>query len=101
MLCDNCGKREANVRYSENINGKTEACGIGKGLKTKINATPVFKKLPLSMLHFQKPSDNYTIYNSVFSSLKHKYIYSKVNITAFYHYSDILLMSIRKCCFFR
>ena len=24
MLCDNCGKREANVRYSENINGKTK-----------------------------------------------------------------------------
>ncbi len=22
MLCDNCGKREANVRYSENINGR-------------------------------------------------------------------------------
>ena len=21
MLCENCGKREANVRYSENING--------------------------------------------------------------------------------
>ena len=21
MLCDNCGKREANVMYSENING--------------------------------------------------------------------------------
>ena len=22
MLCDNCGKKEANVRYTENINGK-------------------------------------------------------------------------------
>ena len=22
MLCDNCGKKEANVRYWENINGK-------------------------------------------------------------------------------
>ena len=22
MLCDNCGKREANIRYTENINGK-------------------------------------------------------------------------------
>ena len=22
MLCDNCGKREANVRYQENINGQ-------------------------------------------------------------------------------
>ena len=21
MLCDNCGKKEANVKYSENING--------------------------------------------------------------------------------
>lgn len=40
MLCDNCGKREANVRYSENINGRkkemhlceecSEKLGIGK-----------------------------------------------------------------------
>lgn len=40
MLCDNCGKREANVRYSENINGIkkemhlceecSEKLGIGK-----------------------------------------------------------------------
>ena len=22
MLCENCGKREANVRYQENINGR-------------------------------------------------------------------------------
>ena len=40
MLCDNCGKREANVKYSENINGRkkelhlcekcSEKLGIGK-----------------------------------------------------------------------
>ena len=40
MLCDNCGKREANVKYSENINGNkkelhlceecSEKLGIGK-----------------------------------------------------------------------
>ena len=29
---------EGKVVIPKNINGKTEACGIGKGLKTKINA---------------------------------------------------------------
>ena len=28
MLCDNCGKREANVRYSENINGRKKELTI-------------------------------------------------------------------------
>ena len=39
MLCDNCGKREANVRYSENINGRKkelhlcEECGKKLGIE--------------------------------------------------------------------
>ena len=28
MLCDNCGKREANVRYSENINGRRKELNL-------------------------------------------------------------------------
>ena len=28
MLCENCGKREANVRYTENINGKRKELNL-------------------------------------------------------------------------
>ena len=28
MLCENCGKREANVRYSENINGRVKQMNL-------------------------------------------------------------------------
>lgn len=28
MLCDNCGKREANVKYTENINGKVKTLNL-------------------------------------------------------------------------
>ena len=49
MLCENCGKREANVRYSENINGVkrivvnipvTAEDGTTKVYKLIINALP-------------------------------------------------------------
>ena len=55
MLCDNCKKREANVRYSENINGLRrelnlcEECskklGIGEmGLDMPINFSRFFRR---------------------------------------------------------
>ena len=43
MLCENCGKREANVRYSENINGVKkemhlcEECSQKLGISSKID----------------------------------------------------------------
>ncbi len=43
MLCDNCGKRQANVRYSENINGKIkelnlcEECSRKLGINSKMD----------------------------------------------------------------
>ena len=43
MLCDYCGKREANVRYSENINGQKkemhlcEECSRKLGIMNKMN----------------------------------------------------------------
>ena len=49
MLCENCGKREANVRYSENINGVKkemhlcEECSQKLGISSKIDfSTPEF-----------------------------------------------------------
>ena len=36
MLCDNCGKREANVRYSENINGKTRELNLCEECSEKL-----------------------------------------------------------------
>ena len=43
MLCENCGKREANVRYSENINGVKkemhlcEECSQKLGISSKMD----------------------------------------------------------------
>lgn len=43
MKCQNCGKREANVRYSENINGRKkeyilcEECAEKLGINSKMN----------------------------------------------------------------
>ena len=36
MLCDNCGKREANVRYSENINGRRKELNLCKECSHKL-----------------------------------------------------------------
>ena len=48
MLCDNCGKREANVRYTENINGK----------RTELNlCEECSKKLGIGQMNFSMPID--------------------------------------------
>ena len=52
MLCENCGKREANVRYSENINGVKkemhlcEECSQKLGISSKMDFryTKFFRK---------------------------------------------------------
>lgn len=48
MLCDNCGKKEANVKYSENING----------VKRKFNlCEECSKKLGIGEINFKMPID--------------------------------------------
>lgn len=39
MLCDNCGKREANVRYSENINGVKREMHLCEECSKKLGIT--------------------------------------------------------------
>ena len=39
MLCDNCGKREANVRYSENINGVKKELHLCEECSQKLGIT--------------------------------------------------------------
>ena len=39
MLCDNCGKREANVRYSENINGRKKELNLCEECSKKLGIT--------------------------------------------------------------
>ena len=36
MLCENCGKREANVRYSENINGRVKQMNLCEECSKKL-----------------------------------------------------------------
>lgn len=48
MLCDNCGKREANVRYSENINGRRKELNLCEECS---------KKLGISHMDFSMPID--------------------------------------------
>lgn len=39
MLCENCGKREANVRYSENINGVKKQMNLCEECSSKLGIT--------------------------------------------------------------
>lgn len=56
MLCDNCGKREANVRYSENINGR----------KTELNlCEECSKKLGINNIDFSMPIDFSSFFGEV------------------------------------
>ena len=48
MLCDNCGKREANVRYSENINGRRKELHLCEECS---------KKLRIGQMDFSMPID--------------------------------------------
>ncbi len=48
MLCDNCGKREANVRYSENINGRKKELNL---------CGECSKKLGIDQMDFSMPID--------------------------------------------
>lgn len=48
MVCDNCGKREANVRYSENVNGRRRELNLCEECS---------KKLGIGQMNFNMPID--------------------------------------------
>ena len=52
MLCDNCGKREANVRYSENINGKKKELNLCEECSQKLGITNMNFSMPIDFSSF-------------------------------------------------
>jgi len=53
MLCENCGKREANVRYSENINGVKKEMHLCEECSQKLG---ISSKMDFSMPSLDIPS---------------------------------------------
>ena len=60
MLCDNCGKREANVRYSENINGRKKELNLCEECS---------KKLGIEKMDFGMPIDFSSFFGGFMDSL--------------------------------
>ena len=52
MLCDNCGKREANVRYSENINGRRKELKLCEECSKKLGITNMDFSMPIDFSSF-------------------------------------------------
>ncbi len=52
MLCDNCGKREANVRYSENINGKVRELNLCEECSQKLGIGHMDFSMPMDFSNF-------------------------------------------------
>ena len=52
MLCDNCGKRQANVRYSENINGKKKELNLCEECSKKLGITNMEFSMPIDFSSF-------------------------------------------------
>ena len=52
MLCDNCGKREANVRYSENINGIAKELNLCEECSKKLGITNQDFSMPIDFSSF-------------------------------------------------
>ena len=52
MLCDNCGKREANVRYSENINGVKKELHLCEECSQKLGITDMNFNMPVDFSSF-------------------------------------------------
>lgn len=52
MLCDNCGKREANVRYSENINGRKKDLNLCEECSKKLGITNMDFSMPINFSSF-------------------------------------------------
>ena len=52
MLCDNCGKREANVRYSENINGRKKELHLCEKCSEKLGIEKMDFNMPIDFSSF-------------------------------------------------
>ncbi len=52
MLCDNCGKKEANVRYSENINGKKKTLNLCEECSKKLGINEIDFSMPINFSSF-------------------------------------------------
>lgn len=52
MLCDNCGKREANVRYSENINGRRKELNLCEECSKKLGIGEIDFSMPINFSSF-------------------------------------------------
>ena len=52
MLCDNCGKREANVKYSENINGRKKELNLCEECSQKLGITNMDFNMPIDFSSF-------------------------------------------------
>lgn len=63
MLCDNCGKREANVRYQENINGRRKELNLCEECS---------KKLGIDQFDFNMPIDFSSFFGGFFEDLENR-----------------------------
>ena len=52
MLCDNCGKRQANVRYSENINGVKKELNLCEKCSEELGITNMDFNMPIDFSSF-------------------------------------------------
>lgn len=52
MLCDNCGKREANVRYQENINGRKRTLNLCEECSQKLGINKIDFNIPIDFSSF-------------------------------------------------
>lgn len=52
MLCDNCGKREANVRYQENINGRKKELNLCEECSQKLGINKFDFNMPIDFSNF-------------------------------------------------
>lgn len=52
MMCDNCGKRNANVRYSENINGRKKELNLCEECSKKLGIGQMDFSLPIDFSSF-------------------------------------------------
>lgn len=61
MLCNNCGKREANVKYTETINGKTKKLNLCEECS---------QKLGIGKINFDMPFGFSGIFNNLMDEFK-------------------------------
>lgn len=52
MMCDNCGKRNANVRYSENINGRKKELNLCEECSRKLGIGKMDFSMPIDFSSF-------------------------------------------------